>query len=44
MLKSDIHELIANCESSDFERGKETAEFGKVLKALDTIGIEISIQ
>lgn len=29
---------------SEFERGKETAEFGKVLKALDTLGLEISVQ
>ncbi len=29
---------------SEFERGKETAEIGKVLKALRTLGLEIVIQ
>jgi len=29
---------------SEFERGKETAEIGKVLKALRTLGLEVSIQ
>ena len=29
---------------SEFERGKETAEIGKVLKALRTIGLEVIIQ
>lgn len=29
---------------SEFERGKETAEIGKVLKALQTIGLEVIIQ
>jgi transcriptional regulator with XRE-family HTH domain len=29
---------------SEFERGKETAEIGKVLKALRTMGLEIIIQ
>lgn len=29
---------------SEFERGKETAELGKVLKALRTLGLEIVIQ
>ena len=29
---------------SEFERGKETAEIGKVLKALRTIGLEVVIQ
>jgi len=29
---------------SEFERGKETAEIGKVLKALRTLGLEIIIQ
>ena len=29
---------------SEFERGKETAEIGKVLKALRTVGLEIIIQ
>ena len=29
---------------SEFERGKETAEVGKVLKTLRTIGLEIVIQ
>lgn len=28
---------------SEFERGKETAEIGKVLKALQTLGLEIVI-
>ncbi|KGE03690.1 helix-turn-helix domain-containing protein [Pseudohaliea rubra] len=29
---------------SEFERGKETAETGKVLKALRTLGLEVIIQ
>ena len=29
---------------SEFERGKETAELGKVLKALRTLGLEVIIQ
>ena len=29
---------------SEFERGKETAEVGKVLKALYTLGLEVVIQ
>lgn len=29
---------------SEFERGKETAEVGKVLKALRTLGLDIIIQ
>ncbi|MDR0780818.1 MAG: helix-turn-helix domain-containing protein [Pseudomonadales bacterium] len=29
---------------SEFERGKETAEIGKVLKALHTLGLEVLIQ
>ena len=29
---------------SEFERGKETAEIGKVIKALSTLGLEIVIQ
>jgi len=29
---------------SEFERGKETAEIGKVLKAINTLGLEIVIQ
>ncbi|WP_200250542.1 helix-turn-helix domain-containing protein [Lamprobacter modestohalophilus] len=29
---------------SEFERGKETAEIGKVLKALRTLGLEVSVQ
>lgn len=29
---------------SEFERGKKTAEIGKVLKALRTLGLEIVIQ
>ena len=29
---------------SEFERGKETAEIGKVLKALQTLGLEVIIQ
>lgn len=29
---------------SEFERGKETAEIGKVLKALHTLGLEVVIQ
>jgi transcriptional regulator with XRE-family HTH domain len=29
---------------SEFERGKETAEIGKVLKALRTLGLEVVIQ
>ena len=28
---------------SEFERGKETAEIGKVLKALQTVGLELII-
>ena len=29
---------------SEFERGKETAEIGKVFKALRTLGLEVSVQ
>lgn len=29
---------------SEFERGKETAEIGKVLQALQTLGLEVHIQ
>ncbi len=29
---------------SEFERGKETAELGKVLKALRTLGLEVAVQ
>ena len=29
---------------SEFERGKETSEIGKVLKALRTVGLEVIIQ
>ncbi len=29
---------------SEFERGKDTAEIGKVLKALRTLGLEVIIQ
>ncbi len=29
---------------SEFERGKETAEIGKVLKALRTLGLEVTIR
>lgn len=29
---------------SEFERGKETAEIGKVLKAINTLGLEVVIQ
>lgn len=29
---------------SEFERGKETTELGKVLKALHTLGLEVVIQ
>lgn len=29
---------------SELERGKETAEIGKVLKALNTLGLEVIIQ
>jgi len=29
---------------SEFERGKETAEIGKVLKALRTLGLDIVVQ
>jgi HTH-type transcriptional regulator/antitoxin HipB len=29
---------------SEFERGKKTAEIGKVLKALRTLGLEVIIQ
>jgi|TARA_R110000782_G_scaffold251738_1_gene339300 HTH-type transcriptional regulator/antitoxin HipB len=29
---------------SEFERGKETAELGKVLKALRTLGLEVIVQ
>ena len=29
---------------SEFERGKETAEIGKVLKALHTLGLEVVVQ
>ena len=29
---------------SEFERGKETAEIGKILKALRTLGLEVTIQ
>ncbi len=29
---------------SEFERGKETAELGKVLKVLRTLGLEVVIQ
>lgn len=29
---------------SEFERGKETAEIGKVLKALKTLGLEVVVR
>lgn len=29
---------------SEFERGKETAELGKVLKALQTLGLEVIVR
>ncbi|MCU7920204.1 MAG: helix-turn-helix domain-containing protein [Candidatus Thiodiazotropha sp. (ex Epidulcina cf. delphinae)] len=29
---------------SEFERGKETAEIGKILKALRTLGLEVAVQ
>jgi HTH-type transcriptional regulator/antitoxin HipB len=29
---------------SEFERGKETAELGKVLKTLHTLGLEVVVQ
>ncbi|MCU7936661.1 MAG: helix-turn-helix domain-containing protein [Candidatus Thiodiazotropha sp. (ex Dulcina madagascariensis)] len=29
---------------SEFERGKETAEIGKILKALRTLGLEVTVQ
>ena len=29
---------------SEFERGKETAEVGKILKALRTMGLEVVVQ
>ena len=29
---------------SEFERGKETAEIGKVFKALRTVGLEVIVQ
>lgn len=29
---------------SEFERGKETAEIGKILKALRTLGLKVTIQ
>lgn len=29
---------------SEFERGKETAEIGKILKALRTLGLEVIIR
>lgn len=29
---------------SEFERGKETAEIGKVLKVLNTLGLEVIVQ
>ncbi|MCY4148046.1 MAG: helix-turn-helix transcriptional regulator [Gammaproteobacteria bacterium] len=29
---------------SEFERGKETAEIGKVLKTISTLGLEVVIQ
>jgi transcriptional regulator with XRE-family HTH domain len=29
---------------SEFERGKETAEIGKVFKALNTLGLEVIVQ
>ena len=29
---------------SEFERGKQTAEIGKVLKALHTLGLEVIVQ
>lgn len=29
---------------SEFERGKETAEIGKVLKALYTLGLEVTVR
>lgn len=29
---------------SEFERGKETAELGKVLQALETLGLQVIIQ
>ncbi len=29
---------------SEFERGKETAEIGKILKVLNVLGLEVSIE
>lgn len=29
---------------SEFERGKETAEIGKILKALGTLGLDVIVQ
>jgi transcriptional regulator with XRE-family HTH domain len=29
---------------SEFERGKETAEIGKILKALQTLGLDVIVQ
>lgn len=29
---------------SEFERGKDTAEIGKVLKALNTLGLDVIVQ
>jgi len=29
---------------SEFERGKETAEIGKILKALRTLGLDVIVQ
>ncbi len=29
---------------SEFERGKETAEIGKVLKAINALGLEVVVQ
>lgn len=29
---------------SEFERGKETSEIGKILKALRTVGLEVIVQ
>ena len=29
---------------SEFERGKETAEIGKILQALETLGLELRVE
>lgn len=46
-LTIDIVSALGNVSPrflSEFERGKETAEIGKVFQALHTLGLEVVIQ